>query len=319
MAGLEQLNSFIGKFLNLWHSGQDATLLVNTLAGEAVVNLRVGLGQAPLPPHQEPHHVHGTSQQRRRQRRAEARKAEQALPRKVAEQAHTEKDIEEVPVQVAKEREAEQADTEKNVEEAPAQVADSLEAIASAEGADAQGNVDDIELKKVGLEVEVDEHETELHVDNNETGNAAANDTINLATVVENIPDEVCPDPQYDLVVDAKEKNETDAREKSDYRENDITVVHAVAHFENSPYSTLVQDDLQSLRKFILSEKHLEKNVGKVEMEVVSRWEVSVQIWVFKSNLWEGARAYIWKHLGGENLWDRQNGTRIKLHRIHVK
>ena len=77
MAGLGQFHSFVGKFVSLWQSGLDASLHIDTKDGEAHVNLRVGLGQAPLPPHQV-HHLPRSSRPsrlRRRERRAAARSA----------------------------------------------------------------------------------------------------------------------------------------------------------------------------------------------------------------------------------------------------
>ena len=83
MAGLEQLNSFIGKFVSLWQAGLDASLELKTFQGKASAHINVGLGQAPFlqktrPP--QPHHVPSPSRVRRRARREEARRlaAEQA-------------------------------------------------------------------------------------------------------------------------------------------------------------------------------------------------------------------------------------------------
>ena len=118
------------------------------------------------------------------------------------------------------------------------------------------------------------------------------------------VVDEVCPDAFYD---DEKSQSKS------------ITVVHAVATFSNSPNDTLGQDDINSLQNYIYSEEHLRRNITKIEFEKISRWEVSTKLFVLTNNLWEGPRAYLWKHLGGQNLWDRSNGTKIKLERIHVK
>ena len=77
MAGEEELHSFYMKFINLWKSGRHAKLFVETIEGNAFINLQVGLGQAQ--PHSS-HHAHvgghragGTARQRRRERREEAR------------------------------------------------------------------------------------------------------------------------------------------------------------------------------------------------------------------------------------------------------
>ena len=104
------------------------------------------------------------------------------------------------------------------------------------------------------------------------------------------VVDEVCPDEIYD--------NETS---KSDH----TSVVHAVATFRNSPNDTIGQDDINSLQNFIYSEEHLQRNIVKIEFEKLSRWEVSTKLYVLTNNLWEGPRSYIWKHLGGQNLWDK--------------
>ena len=90
MAGLSELNSFIGKFLNLWQSGRDASLHLKTCDGKATINLQLGLGQAPPPPSSQPppRHVPGPSRQRRTQRRA--------LAREQAEQAQAKNNVEEV-------------------------------------------------------------------------------------------------------------------------------------------------------------------------------------------------------------------------------
>ena len=96
MAGLPQLNSFVSKFVNLWQSGCDASLHVETHAGKATIHLQVGLGQAPpLPSAPPPHHgcVPSPSRQRRTQRRALTRQeTEEAKAKSDAEKANQEAD-----------------------------------------------------------------------------------------------------------------------------------------------------------------------------------------------------------------------------------
>ena len=43
MASLVQINSFIGKFVNLWQNGYEANLNFKTSAGKADISLQVGL------------------------------------------------------------------------------------------------------------------------------------------------------------------------------------------------------------------------------------------------------------------------------------
>ena len=74
MAGLQQLNSFIAKFVNLWQSGFDASLEVKAHAGQARILLQVGLGQYPPSSQNKTPKCPGPSRLRRREKRAEARK-----------------------------------------------------------------------------------------------------------------------------------------------------------------------------------------------------------------------------------------------------
>ena len=117
------------------------------------------------------------------------------------------------------------------------------------------------------------------------------------------------------------------SKEAFEEHESDITVVYATAIFEDSPFETLLQEDYSSLQKFILSEEHLVKNICHLESQHLSSRELrlcsfkhtlEIKIHVKCSNLWEHARAYIWKHLGRGD-YKRSNGTRIQLVKIHVK
>ena len=90
MAGLGQINSFVGKFINLWQSGLDASIQIQTSAGKAQETLQAGLGEAPPSVHHAPPQpsVPGLARLRRRQRRADARiAAEEADQQDEAEQA----------------------------------------------------------------------------------------------------------------------------------------------------------------------------------------------------------------------------------------
>ena len=72
-----ELDSFVKKFYQLWNAGHVAHLDVDSYAGKAWVGLRVQLGHAPGPLHQQVHQHHkksdSPSRQRRRARRAAAR------------------------------------------------------------------------------------------------------------------------------------------------------------------------------------------------------------------------------------------------------
>ena len=90
MAGLHnlQINSFVGKFVNLWQNGYEASLNFKTSAGKAEISLQVGLGEVPPLPQVPLHRVPGPSRQRRSLRRADARKA--AAEAKSEQETHKE-------------------------------------------------------------------------------------------------------------------------------------------------------------------------------------------------------------------------------------
>ena len=108
---------------------------------------------------------------------------------------------------------------------------------------------------------------------------------------------------------------------------NDVVVVHATATFENCPDSELYQDYVESLSRFIFSKEHLKINICNVETSYISSRQfrnnmythiMSVKLSVLTGGLWEGPRAYLWKHLG-DDTWTRGNQTKIILVKIHVK
>ena len=105
---VKELDSFIYKFYQLWNSGVNAHLDIDTHAGEAWVGLRVRLGHAPFPHHVNqfdlPRNRDSPSRQRRRVRRAAEREqghhveqtdveAEEAVP--LANVAESEAEAEE--------------------------------------------------------------------------------------------------------------------------------------------------------------------------------------------------------------------------------
>ena len=52
MAGLKELNYFLGKFVSLWQEEHTAGLQLSATNGEAQLNLHVGLGRSPQLQHQ---------------------------------------------------------------------------------------------------------------------------------------------------------------------------------------------------------------------------------------------------------------------------
>ena len=100
MAGLIEMNAFIGKFVKLWQSGRDANLKIESKAGQAVVSLQLDLGYPHPPPPHHPVPVVRAAQVRRRQRRAAERQTaaeadrEEAKAEEAAEKAAVEAESE---------------------------------------------------------------------------------------------------------------------------------------------------------------------------------------------------------------------------------
>ena len=99
--------------------------------------------------------------------------------------------------------------------------------------------------------------------------------------------------------------------------------VRGTAFFENCPDQNLTDEYICSLRKFICSEKHLERNISDIQVfNYSSRLSggrfvhtMSVDISVKTTNLWESAQNYIVKHVGKSD-WLKANKTRITLRDI---
>ena len=100
---------------------------------------------------------------------------------------------------------------------------------------------------------------------------------------------------------------------------DELEVVHATAQFENCPYRDFTQEDISSIERFICNEEHLTRNIARIEIDLKANLEAQIRLHVRKKNLWESPKTYIWKFLGGDNFWERENGTKIRLRRIHVK
>ena len=99
--------------------------------------------------------------------------------------------------------------------------------------------------------------------------------------------------------------------------------VRGTAVYENCPDQKLTDEYICSLRKFICSEKHLERNISDIQtFNFSSRSSgdrfvhtMSVDISVKTTNLWESAQNYIVKHVGKSD-WLKANKTRITLRDI---
>ena len=106
-----------------------------------------------------------------------------------------------------------------------------------------------------------------------------------------------------------------------------IVTIHATAVLEDSPFSTLMQEEVDSLVRFVTNKEHLARNIENIVYDHLSSREfrstrfkhtVALKLIVKTANLWEGPRNYLWKHIG-QDTWTRGNGTLINIVRIHQK
>ena len=105
-----------------------------------------------------------------------------------------------------------------------------------------------------------------------------------------------------------------------------VVIVHAIAVLDDSPNDTLTDEEFRSLTKILRNKDHLINNIANIEYSHLSTKElrgkfkhtVGLVIFVKTCNLWEGARNYLWKHIG-RDTWTLRNGTEINIVRIHQK
>ena len=103
--------------------------------------------------------------------------------------------------------------------------------------------------------------------------------------------------------------------------------IHATAVITNSPHEEFTNDEWGSILCFVADKEHMKKNVadvkyGQVTTRIVekgvSMHMVELEIVVRTEILWESPRAYLWKHIG-QDSWERSNGSKIRLTKLHQK
>ena len=108
---------------------------------------------------------------------------------------------------------------------------------------------------------------------------------------------------------------------------SEVVIIHGTAVIEDSPFNTFVNEELDSLVRFITSKEHLQNNIKNIEYTHLSTREfrhgkfkhiVALKIHVKTSSLWESPRSYLWRHIGNDT-WTRGNGSTINVTKIHQK
>ena len=133
-----------------------------------------------------------------------------------------------------------------------------------------------------------------------------------------------------DLTTEAHAKEAVDSSgsvKASPTCEPQFATVYTTAVIENSPYSSFSQDEWESIGRFATNKDHLRKNISNLQYCRSSTRNignnlfehiVEIQILVSIESLWQSPRAYLWKHIG-QDYWERGNGSKIRLTKIHQK
>ena len=152
--------------------------------------------------------------------------------------------------------------------------------------------------------------------------------------IVEKTTAESASSVEEAITIEEIETEETTAEEPEIPKENteqvvrEFVTIHATAIVEDSLNETLTNDEITSVYRFIASKDHLIKNIADAKANHLSsrklrncnfKHTIGVVIIVKTANLWEGARSYIWRHLGPGNSWTIGNGSSITLVKIHEK
>ena len=105
-----------------------------------------------------------------------------------------------------------------------------------------------------------------------------------------------------------------------------VVTINATAIIDDSPNEVLTNEDISSIVKILRNKEHLASNIVNIEYSYLSTREfrqkfkhtVGLAIFVKTCNLWEGARSYIFRHIG-RDIWTLRNGSEVNILRIHQK
>ena len=298
MEDTSEIQSFLLKFNQLWKSGHEAELSLNCNAGKAFLNLKVELGNY----NEVKKKSISPSQLRRKIRRENNRKnsAQCVMP--------SEKDVD---------NSTESEGNDHNINEYSE-----------------DNTVVDVEAEEVATikstVVTVDSKDMHIINENSNCNVVQANnlEDSSVEEVGSVVLEPVLNSQALQSATNVIKKEDDATQERVNCSEPDIVTVYALATIKKSPCARLAEDELASVGRFITSEEHLRKNIANIHYDEVyckgvdinGTYEHSVQIriQVRRCNLWQGARAYIWKHLGSD-IWERSNGSTIMLTRIHQK
>ena len=314
-----ELDSFILKFQQLWRNGFDAHLDLETHAGNAWVGLKMNLGQHPsslvnevLVKRSSP------SRNRRRKRRACTFKQQNVsrnlfkVSTSVLEPHEDSKEDKVVARNVIKVIPTEEVDDisdggvlehiDNDVVEVTENQNELDKNMISAEEAGMENELDEIAITAEEADLDQDDVTGKVQDSKDSNDDAPATETSqDIGELCVNM-DTSCNEPQ-------------------------LVTLHSTAVIDNSPFSSFSQDEWESIGRFATNKEHLRKNILNIRYcQSSTRYTgsdlfqhiVEIEIVVSTKSLWQSPRAYLWKHVG-QDYWERGNGSRIRLTKIHQK
>ena len=334
MAAITELESFVQKFKQLWKSGHDARLALETKAGKASVALHLQLGDEPGPIHDGRErdktfvkHKNNPARERRRVRRSEIQKrnCNPSVESNVAEKVDTEK----VDMKLCDEDksivDSEVFEESFNVKLETNAVAEKASEKERGQDQHTEINVNDkiITLEKSEDHIRtVAAEEAVEECQDSQKGVCENNDDV----VVTAQEDAFKVSTEY--VKDEKAGNNVLANDNSKKGgESEIATIFATAVISNSNSSQVTPENISALSSILKNKDHLCRNISYLNYRSHGtlrlsngNYEHSVQIEmdVKTGNLWESARSYIYHHLG-RDVWTLNDGPSISILRIHQK
>ena len=320
-----ELNSFVVKFKQLWKSGLNAHLDLDTSAGKAWVGLRLDLGDGlAAPRHQGAHEQKGKdspSKERRRERRTLLRKTgttENHVKTEYSDEQKTTEEVDELTNDKVKELTID-GDEPKSTEDVEEFIIDKVQELPR--NSDEQNTTEKVEEVVDNTVENLSNHTNEQQA----TVEVEEETDVKELELVEKIETSETED-----ISNAADMEKTTVVEKEDQPANrsiETVIVYATAVLENSPDSQVTRSHIDSLSKIIDCKEHLQRNIEDFKFGKLSSWElgnkmfdhqIQVTLKVKTTQLWESPRGYLWRHLG-TSTWTLQDGTSVSLIKIHQK
>ena len=323
------MQSFVGKFMSLWSTGEEVTLKISAINGKAKVFMKVDIGEytaghsiAYKYGHHDKVPNFGSSRQRRRERRTNERE-------KAAEQA------DENTIGVKTELTEEHGETTEE-EVACDQVEDIL--VSANEPGLMDNKVETEEVDSINLCVTDNSNsKPKVEAENSSDGNVS-NALVGPVDNSDNNDRETDDYGQQGSTVCTNVVTNRATGTEVEVKKEEITakkpidtemIVYSKVNFDCCPNNKLTGNDMKIFEGILFRHDHLRRNIKKIEYghyttrehsndDGLFKHAIDMKIVVDTTRLWETARSYMWKHIG-QDEWKLVNGTMVTVNRIHSK